>query len=517
MSTKPTLLGNEAIQAGIKAGNINTGGTMATYTMDLSAESQEAQLKHAESLRRYEAQQRARGIVVPTAIEDVKQKLRELGHVVTLFGENHADRRERLREVIARLELDENDSADMQEFMTSGMSEQKKKDVATASQKELFYSPASDELIACRKYLSDFSFARTKDRLAKTRKIRDDPQLQIVEDQHAAELYMYHKDVQLDGSQFCDTRPLTCVRYSSDDSIVATSSLNTSVKLWNGSSLEFLSELSGHEERVTSLAWRPRCQTNESFVLATTSADSYCCLWDCRSAFSCETNVSCPMEIDGTGPETTKPKPICRLEGHEGVVTRCSFHPSGYYIGTTGEDYTWRLWDVETNKALLLQDGHIRGCDAIAFHNDGSLILTGDLGGVALLWDLRSGQSIHAFQGHIKKIVAASFSPSGYQVATGSTDNMVRVWDIRSKKCGYALPAHSKSISDVRFSSSGELLTTCSFDGTLKIWNARNFDIIRTLSGHSGKVMSCDISSDEKSIVSGGFDRTLKSWKKEAL
>jgi sorbitol-specific phosphotransferase system component IIA len=114
MNTKATLLGNDAIQAGIKAGNINTVGSMATYSMDLSAESQEAQVQHAETLRRYEAQQRARSMVVPTAVEDVKQKLRELGHVVTFFGENHADRRERLREVVARLELDEEEAAEMQ-------------------------------------------------------------------------------------------------------------------------------------------------------------------------------------------------------------------------------------------------------------------------------------------------------------------------------------------------------------------------------------------------------------------
>lgn len=114
MNSKTTLLGDDAIQAGIKAGNINTVGAHATYTMDLSAESQEAQEQHAETLRRYEAQQRARSIVVPTAVGDVQMKLRELGHVVTFFGENHADRRERLREVVARLELDEEASAEMQ-------------------------------------------------------------------------------------------------------------------------------------------------------------------------------------------------------------------------------------------------------------------------------------------------------------------------------------------------------------------------------------------------------------------
>jgi hypothetical protein len=82
--------------------------------MELSGESKEAQLRHAETLKKYEAQRRARAIVVPTAIDDVKSKLRELGHPVTLFGEGHVDRRERLREVIASLELGQEELARVQ-------------------------------------------------------------------------------------------------------------------------------------------------------------------------------------------------------------------------------------------------------------------------------------------------------------------------------------------------------------------------------------------------------------------
>jgi U4/U6 small nuclear ribonucleoprotein PRP4 len=414
--------------------------------------------------------------------------------------------------------------------MPGGYGDQTADATASATQKELFYSPASEELIASRKFLCEYSFPRTKARLEKTRAIRSDPVQQAAEDQRTAELYLSLKDMHLNGSQFGDNRPLTCVRYSPDAKIVASSSLNPEIKLWNSDTLEHVGSLCAHEERVTSLAWRPQTDSSQPTILATSSADGKCYLWDCRNIVSEGSNndSSSPMEedsekpvINGTDESTsTTPvlkTPLCTLGGHEGTVTRCGFHPSGFYVGTTGEDFTWRLWDVEMNTELLLQDGHIKGCDAIAFHHDGSLLLTGDLGGLALLWDLRSGQCVQAFQGHIKKIVSASFNPNGFQVATGSTDNMARIWDLRSKKCGYALPAHSKSISDVRYSSSGESLTTCSFDGTVKVWNARNFDILRTLSGHSGKVMSCDISHDEKNIISGGFDRTIKSWAKDSF
>ena len=113
MDQKP-LLGQAAIAAAIKSGNVNIAGAMQVEILDLSEESRQAQLQHAETLRRVEAQQRARTVIVPTDIEEVKRKLRELGHPITIFGEGPADRRERLREVIAKLELSSEDLVKLQ-------------------------------------------------------------------------------------------------------------------------------------------------------------------------------------------------------------------------------------------------------------------------------------------------------------------------------------------------------------------------------------------------------------------
>jgi U4/U6 small nuclear ribonucleoprotein PRP4 len=114
MSTAISLTGNDAIAAAIKSGNINIQGSMQFEVMELSNESKEAQAAHAEILRKYESQKRGRTIVVPTSIDDVKSRLRELGKPVTLFGEGHADRRERLREVIANLEIVEEEISKIQ-------------------------------------------------------------------------------------------------------------------------------------------------------------------------------------------------------------------------------------------------------------------------------------------------------------------------------------------------------------------------------------------------------------------
>lgn len=104
----------DALQIAMKVGNVKTALNTNVEVLDLNEQSQEAQRQHAMVLQQYEAQKRARSIVVPTSVDEVKQKLRELGKPVTLFGEDNADRRERLKETIANLQLGEEELSKLQ-------------------------------------------------------------------------------------------------------------------------------------------------------------------------------------------------------------------------------------------------------------------------------------------------------------------------------------------------------------------------------------------------------------------
>ena len=530
------LLGNQAIQAAINSGNINIAqtGNMRVEVLELSNESREAQLLHAEQLRKVEARSRARAIVVPTVVEEVKQKLRELGHPATLFGENNVDRRERLRDVIASLELSQEEFSKIQELINQSSSSSAAVSVTATEptkheKKEVFYSPADEALIAIRQELGVYSFHRAQERLQKVRQLIEDPVQELQERQLVGDLYRTCQELALNSSEFGDDRPMSCVRYSPSGNHAATGSLTCNVKLWNMTNLSCMDTFRGHQERITSLAWHPE-ESQE--LLATTSADGTCRLWNCAksSSSSSSSSSSGGMSMDvesssnsnGHGSDSASANAsssnsngpeVHVLKGHQGIVTACEFHPNGRLLGTASADFTWRLWDVETQKVLLFQDGHVKDCTAITFHPDGSLVMTADAAGVVLLWDLRSGQEVHVFQGHVQKITCASFNANGFQAATGSLDNLARIWDLRQKKCSYCLPAHANLISDLRYSCSGETLITSSFDGTIKVWGTRDHKLLRSLTGHLGKVMGCDVSSkDERHIVSVGFDRTVKIY-----
>jgi U4/U6 small nuclear ribonucleoprotein PRP4 len=69
--------------------------------------------------------------------------------------------------------------------------------------------------------------------------------------------------------------------------------------------------------------------------------------------------------------------PLSVMKGHADRICRVAFHPSGDYVASASFDTTWRLWDVNTSKELLLQEGHSKEVYTVEFQNDGALIASG--------------------------------------------------------------------------------------------------------------------------------------------
>ncbi|CEG41234.1 u4 u6 small nuclear ribonucleoprotein [Plasmopara halstedii] len=498
------------LESAIRAGNVNVSDNVETEVLQLSESSRAAQEKHAQLLRRIEAEKRARNIAVPTIIEEVIRRLRQLGEPITLFGERPADRRERLREILSHLELEAEETgfvhqvlADIQKqeagVGTEVLEAPGTENIARKSTKrqddQLFYVPIKNEKL---KHARATIFAHTA-KTVSARLIQERQAKFINVDQHAAMLYATALKMANVASQNGDERPLSSVRYSVDGAHVATGSWSSLVKIWSAENACEVKVFRGHEDRITGLAWHP---TN-IFTEMTDRADVVCL---------------CSGSADGTARlwSAARNEPLAVLKGHKARLGKVAFHPLGNYIGTTSFDHTWRLWDITSAQELLLQEGHYKEVYAIAFQKDGALVATGDLNGNGRVWDLRSGKAILPLQGHSKQILSMDFAANSVHLASGSDDRSIRIWDLRQQKCSYMLPAHSNLVSDVRYSpGSNELLLSASYDSSIKIWRTRDWKLMSTLRGHDGKVMSADFSPDEKHIVSCGFDRTFKLWAHE--
>ena len=463
--------------------------------------------KASAILSQFERKRKAAALAVPTDDGRVRARLREMGEPMTLFGEDAADRRDRLRHLMAA--QDDDGSVMDQEMVDTANEDQAE---------EEFYTTGIPELVEVRKEITRYSLPRTKARIA-TQKLDSEIPLRTHRD-HRKTIKDRLRLFDLVGSQIAGERAISITRFAPNGESLAAGNWGGGIKILSIPDLTEKCTLRGHRAQVGGLAWFPGATLPTSTVspdsvnLASGAGEGAINLWS-----------------------LTQDTPLCTLTGHSGRVCRVAFHPGGRYLASASYDTSWRLWDVETTTELLLQEGHSREVYAVAFQPDGALLASGGLDSIGRIWDLRTGRTLMILDGHVQPIYALDWGTDGYRVLSGSGDGFVKCWDLRMVRQMGQIGASKKVVSDLRWwtgmngtmaggggnddaeekprgqpRKEGTFFVSSGFDGNVNIFSADDWALVKTLSGHSGNVMSCDVSGDGKWITSSGQDRTVKLW-----
>ena len=129
--------------------------------------------------------------------------------------------------------------------------------------------------------------------------------------------------------------------------------------------------------------------------------------------------------------EETDAEEIQRFEGHEGAVLSVAFSRDERLL-TGSNDFTGRIWSVESGEELVPLIGHSGPIKSVAFSSNGEIALTGSLDGTARLWNARTGATIGIVKGHSSSVNAVSFLPGDRFAVTGSQDGTVGFWKVPS-------------------------------------------------------------------------------------
>jgi len=460
-------------------------------TLNVSEEGLASKNAQDSLLKELERKKRARHLAVPTDDKKVKLMLRELGHPICLFGELPHQRRDRLRDLLSKLD----------ETQLEALRKEEEESSEDSDIEEEFFTEGSKDLKEARFWILNYSLPRARARIAEQMLEAQREPADVNKEKN--DLYAKVKTFSNSCSQIGDDRPIAFCRLNLDQSTgsysIATGSWSGVMRLWELPSCKPIITWRGHDSaRIGGIDFHPesgKSLSKDVVNLVSGAADGTVRLWS-----------------------LTSPEMKGELVGHKLRVSRVAFHPSGRFIGTTSYDSTWRLWDANTTQELLLQEGHFNEVYGISFHPDGSLVATSGLDSVGRVWDLRTGRSIYVMEGHVKQVLGIDFSPDGHHIATGSDDNTVRIWDLRKRKCVYTIPAHQNLVAHVKFEPvHGRFLVSSSFDNTVRIWGSGEWKPIKSLIGHENKVLCSDISEDGTYIASCSYDRTFKIWEQENL
>lgn len=301
----------------------------------------------AALLEEFEQRKKARKVNVSTDDSEVKRNLRQLNEPICLFGEGPAERRTRLRELLAAV----GESA----IPHRVIEEEERRPGQKEQAESTWYHEGPDSLRKARFWIAHYSLPRAKARLEHSREL-----LNVPTDTKACKMVELQKKIQNlvpICSQVGDVRPVSNCAFNYDSSLLLTASWSGQAKLWSVPNCELIQTLAGHACNVGGVAFRnnvKRDAVNE-VAMASGAADGSVKLW----AFGQEEAIA---DINGHMPHR---------------VSKLAFHPSGRFLGTACYDNSWRLWDLEQKQEVLHQEGHSKPVHCIAFQTDGSVCVTG--------------------------------------------------------------------------------------------------------------------------------------------
>lgn len=282
---------------------------------------------------------------------------------------------------------------------------------------------------------------------------------------------------------------VTAVAFSPDGRLIATGSLDNTIKVWDAATGQLQQDLAAHTAAVNDLTFAP-----DGRHLASAGDDGLIIIWDMA---------------EGT---------LFRaLEGeNDGAVKTIAYHPDGNLLAAGYEQGSVRLWQIQPRQSLLRRTDFSEAVRGIAFNGDGSQFAAGGDDGRVLLYDTESGAPLNSFTpgSDAPAVFGVAINPINGDLAMAYADNTVKIW--REGEPVRTMAGHSGFVFDVAFSPDGLRLASAGGDGTAKVWDANTGHLIVTLNGHDGAVTAVAFDSAGTRLATASQDGTAVIWRYQA-
>jgi WD40 repeat protein/serine/threonine protein kinase len=275
---------------------------------------------------------------------------------------------------------------------------------------------------------------------------------------------------------------VTTIAFSSEG-VIASASMDETVRLWDGQTGAALRTLAGHKAPVMGTAF-----SADGKQVASASWDHKVKIWD-----------------TATGRE------LVTCIGHTAPVQSVAFSPDGKRLASASWDSSVIIWDTQTGAKLVTCEGDLFPTVAVAFAPDGKRLASGRTNRSVVVWDAQTGKALFTLTGHEAIVPCVAFSPDGERLASASWDHTAKVWDVtpdrklrpKEGRLLLTLKGHDERVNGVAFSPNGLLLATASEDKTVRTWDVRSGEELLPRHLHRGLVWSVAFSPDGKRIATG--------------
>jgi WD40 repeat protein len=294
-------------------------------------------------------------------------------------------------------------------------------------------------------------------------------------------------DIQQQNRLDGHTATVITTDFSPDGEIIATGSVDTTVKLWNRDG-SLRATLNTEQDQVRGVQFSP-----DGHWLASVGDDGTIKIWT-RSG---DLHQTIETDINGLWDVAFKP-----MTGSASEV------PTLVVAGLSSDQA--EIWTIDGQRLKTIDaNGQPFGIRTVAYSPEGDRIALGGNDGTVTLWT-PDGQRLQTLKGHQEAIHGLAFSPDGDRLVSGDIDKTIKLWN-REGQLLATLDHHTSGIEGLAFSPDGQTFVSGSLDKTLALWS-RDGLLLNTFEGHQASIWDVTFSPDGTTIASGGADNAVLLW-----
>lgn len=276
------------------------------------------------------------------------------------------------------------------------------------------------------------------------------------------------------------SREISSLAMAPNGKVLATGSVDLTVKLWDPASKQVTATLEGHDGEVRALAFSP-----DSSLLASGEMYKKVKIWDVAGKKELQTFTDMEGKVFGlafspdgkrifaaVNDNTARVWTVgAAAEGkklpHNYPVASIAVSPDGKTVATLDEGGSLNLWDATTLKksSSAKHSDTTAGLMSVAYSADGKSIVTAG-GGFVKVWDAAGTEKGAA------KLDAncAAFNPDASLIVVGTQDNLVLALNTADMGVKWKAEKHERPVTGVAVSPDGKTAWSCSMDRTVRNW-----------------------------------------------
>lgn len=295
------------------------------------------------------------------------------------------------------------------------------------------------------------------------------------------------EEAEKDNGENHDENSRDSIHRDPPSEFIVTGSVDDLVKVWrfHNDRLELEHRLEGHALGVVSVAI-----SSDGNMCASTSLDSSLRLWDLVSGekigsidvgpveiWTCAFSPDDKFVISGNhagkinmyGVESKKHEKVLDTRGK--FALSIAYSPDGKYIASGAIDGMIDIFDVESGKLVHALEGHAMPIRSLCFSPDSQLLLTASDDGHMKLYDVQHANAVGTLSGHASWVLSVAFSPDNKHFVSSSSDHTVKVWELKERQCISTLSVHTDQVWGVKYNPEGNKVVSCSEDRSINIYD----------------------------------------------